>query len=75
MTTYDDVPQFLENWQATLQEVAIAGCTFENAQQFNLLLRALPSTWSAFITTQGVLDDLSFDKLFSNILQQNVINQ
>lgn len=74
MSSTDNVPQFLESWQATLQEVAISGCIFTEPQQVNLLLGALPDTWSAFITTQGGLSNLTFTDLLSNILQQNDIN-
>ena len=74
MTPIEDVPQFLETWQATLQEVAIANCFYTNVQQVNLLLGALLEIWSTFITTQVGLDDLTFTNLLSNILQQNNIN-
>jgi hypothetical protein len=74
MSDNDDVVVFLESWQALLQEAAISGCTFTDAQQVNLLLGALPDSWSAFVTTQGGLADLTFVGLLSNILQQNAIN-
>jgi len=70
----NDVVKFLETSQSLLQEVAIAGCTFIDPQQVNLLLGALPDFWSAFITTQGDIIDLSFLDLLSNILQQHAIN-
>jgi hypothetical protein len=74
MSNLDDVTAFLETWQSTLQEVAISGCSFTNAHQVNFLLGALPESWSAFVTTQGGLPDLTFTNLLSNILQQNSIN-
>lgn len=74
MTDSEDVVAFLESWQSTLQEAAISGCIFIDAQQVNLLLGALPDSWSAFVTTQGGISDLSFHTLLSNILQQNSIN-
>lgn len=75
MSESDDVISFLETWQSTLQEAAISGCTFSDAQQVNLLLSALPDSWGPFITTQGAITDLNFTTLLSNILQQNSINQ
>jgi len=45
-----------------------------DSQQVNLLLGALSDSWSAFITTQGGISNLSFVDLISNILQQNSIN-
>jgi len=60
MSPSHNVPQFLESWQSTLQEVAIPRCTFSEPQKVNLLLGTLPSTWSAFITIQGGLLDLTF---------------
>jgi hypothetical protein len=74
MTGNDDVVTFLENWQTVLQEAAIAGCKFDNAQQVMLLLAALPDSWSAFVTTQGGIPTLTFTELISNILQQSAIN-
>lgn len=74
MTPTQDVPRFLENSQATLQEAAAVGYTFTDVQQVNFLLGALRDMWSAFITTQGGLEDLTFNNLLSNILQQNDIN-
>lgn len=74
MTDSDDVSTFLESWQAILQEAAISGCTFTEAQQVNLLLGALPDSWGAFVTTQGGITDLTFTNLLSNILQQDSIN-
>lgn len=69
-----DVITFLELWQSILQEAAILRCTFTNPQQVNLLLGALPNSWSASITTQGGIANLTFTYLLSNILQQNSIN-
>lgn len=74
MSKNDDVVSFLESWQALLQEAAISGCTFSDAQQVHLLLGSLPESWSAFVTTQGGLPDLTLITLLSNILQQNTIN-
>ncbi len=74
MTKSDDVVEFLETWQFLLQEAAIVGWTFTDSPQVNLLLRALPDSWSAFITTQGGIVDLTFPNLLSNILQQHAIN-
>lgn len=74
MSDNEDVVAFLESWQALLQEAAISSCIFSEAQQVNLLLGALPESWSAFVTTQGGLADLTFVNLLSNILQQNAIN-
>jgi len=74
MTDSDDVSTFLESWQATLQEAAISGCTFSEAQQVNLLLGALPDSWSAFVTTQGGIADFTFTNLLSNILQHDSTN-
>jgi len=69
MSNLDDVIAFLELWQAILQEASIASCTFSDSQQVNLLLGALPDSWSAFITTQGSINNLTFTNLLSNILQ------
>jgi len=74
MSDSDDIVEFLETWQSLMQEAAIAGCTFTDFQQANLLLGTLPDSWSAFITTQGGLTDLTFPNLLSNILQQHAIN-
>lgn len=65
----DDVINFIETWQSTLREAAIAGCNFTDSQQVNLLLAALPTSWSPFITTQGGILSLTFTTLISNILQ------
>lgn len=74
MSPSNDIPQFLELWQSTLQEATILGCIFSEPQQVNLFLGALPVTWSAIITTQGGISGLTFIDLFSNTLQQNDIN-
>lgn len=74
MSDTDDVINFLETWQSTLQEAAIAGCIFTDSHQVNLLLAALPPSWNSFITTQGGITDLTFTTLISNILQQNDLN-
>ena len=63
MIPIEDVLQFLETWQATLQEATIIGCTFTD-----VLFGASLETWSTFITTEGGVDDLIFIDLFSNIL-------
>lgn len=64
----DDVIIFIENWQATLQEAATAGCQFSDSQQATLLLAALSNSWDSFITSQGCITNLTFTKLLSNIL-------
>jgi len=74
MSDSDDTMSFLETWQSLLREAEIAGCTFTKDQQVNLLLGALPDSWSAFINTQGGIANLTFSTLLSNILQQNAIN-
>lgn len=74
MSDNDDVVSFLESWLALVQEASISGCTLSETQQVHLLLGALLETWSAFVTTQGGLSDLTLINLISNILQQNSIN-
>jgi hypothetical protein len=74
MSDSDNVMTFMESWQSLLQEVEIASYTFTDDQQVNLLLGALHDSWSAFVTTQGGISNLTFTTLLSNILQQNSIN-
>jgi len=60
MSESNDVISFLEPWKSTLQEAAILGYIFMDSQQLDLLLGALPDSWSVFITTQGGIPNLSF---------------
>jgi hypothetical protein len=58
----------LETWQLLPNKAEIFGCVFKKDKQVNLLLVASPDSWSAFITTQGVIANLTFFTLLSNIL-------
>ena len=64
---------FLEEWQGTLEEAAIAGLTFTEKQQIVLLLSALPQSWRAFITTQGNTQNQTLVDLISNMLQEEAM--
>ena len=74
MADSDDTMSFLETWQSLLQEAEIAGCAFTEDQQVNLLLGALPDSWSAFHNHARWHCQSTFSTLLSNILQQNSIN-
>jgi len=64
---------FLKSWQLLPQEVEVVGSTFTKDHQVNLLLRALPNSWSTFVTTQGGILDLTFTTLLSNILSKTLL--
>jgi len=68
MSKIDDVISFLELWQAMLKEATTSGYIYDDSQQVNFLLRALPTSWSTFVTTQGGINNLTSTTLLSNVL-------
>ena len=67
------VTNFLEEWQGTLEEAAIAGLAFTEKQQIVLLLSALPQSWRAFMTTQGSIQNQTLVNFISNMLQEEAM--
>lgn len=67
----DSIPDFLDCWQATLDNTVSAGLHIPPLQQVMILLSALPASWRAFVTTQTGLANITLPELISKISQED----
>lgn len=66
------VIKFLETFQGTVDEAAVAGLTVLDSQLVIILLGALPQSWRSFISVQNTTT-LTFPILLGKILQENAM--
>jgi hypothetical protein len=63
-----NVIEFLNEFQCLVDDVTIADLDFPKPQLIILLLKALPSLWHAFITTQGNQINITLATLIRKIV-------
>lgn len=68
------VPEFLDQWQAAVDDTTSAGLNIPSTQLVMMLLSALPSSWRSFVTTQcGVVNLTLQQSLIGKILQEDIM--
>ncbi|MCO5594007.1 hypothetical protein L7F22_048026 [Adiantum nelumboides] len=73
MASYATTEAFLEAWQATNDNLLIAGLTLPEEVQVNVLLNALPDSWQSCVSQHSNTPNLKLTTLLANIRQEDQI--
>ena len=71
MKEEDDVDNFLTTWEKKLDDTITSGLDISDKLQRCLLLGALPSSWSSFVTTQNLNKKATVEDLMGDIRQED----
>ena len=67
----EDVDNFLATWEKKLDDTITSGLDISDKLQRCLLLSALPSSWSSFVTTQNLNKKATVEDLMGDIRQED----
>jgi hypothetical protein len=65
MSEDTSVTKFIEEFQSIIDDIFVSGLIILEEQQYVYLLRALPSSWKPFISSQGTVRNETLSNLIS----------
>ena len=75
MENEDDMLLFINSWKKKLDDCLTSGVEITQKLQRLLLLGALPTSWSTFVTTQNSKKDITLADLINSIRQEEAMRK
>ena len=72
MNEKDSVDSFINKYYSTYDNASLAGNNIEEDMKIDILLGALPSSWSSFIVVNGADSNLTLQNLISKLKQDDL---